>query len=111
MQLGQPRPPVQRLRHYAQPLEVVEQVGFNPFHTGALPSRMLSASMQKVRYFVLIRPLFPFASWICIIWVYSPRILSKSFPLGGMVMARAKVSWDAARSGRTAGTGWSCQSS
>ena len=34
MQLGQPRPPVQRLRHYAQPLEVVEQVGFNPFQPG-----------------------------------------------------------------------------
>ena len=60
-------------------------------------ARMLSASMPKVRYFVLIRPLFPFASWFCSIWVYSPRMLSKSSPWGGMVMDRAKVSWDAAR--------------
>ena len=60
-------------------------------------ARMLSASIPKVRYFVLIRPLFPFASWFCSIWVYSLRILSKSSPWGGIVMDRAKVSWDAAR--------------
>ena len=39
---------------------------------------MLSASMPKVRYLVLIRPLFPFASWFCSICVYSARMLSKS---------------------------------
>ena len=62
-----------------------------------LAARMLSASMPKVRYLVLIRPLLPFASWFCSMATYSVRMLSKSSPWSGMEMARAKVSSDAAR--------------
>ena len=62
-----------------------------------LAALMLSASMPKVRYLVLIRPLLPFASWFCSMVMYSTRILSKSSPWRGMEMARAKVSSDAAR--------------
>ena len=62
-----------------------------------LAVRMLSASMEKVRYLVLMRPLLPRASWFCSICVYSTRMGSKSSPWGGMVMLLAKVSWDAAR--------------
>ena len=45
-----------------------------------LAERMLSASMEKVRYLVLIRPLLPRASWFCSICVYSTRMGSKSSP-------------------------------
>ena len=34
-----------------------------------LAERMLSASMEKVRYLVLMRPLLPRASWFCSICV------------------------------------------
>ena len=47
---------------------------------------ILSASMPKVRYLVLTRPLFPRASWFCSISVYSARMLSKSSPWGGMTI-------------------------
>ena len=46
----------------------------------------LAASMPKVRYFVLMRPLFPRASWFRSISVYSSRILSKSSSCGGMAI-------------------------
>ena len=45
-----------------------------------LAERMLSASMEKVRYLVLMRPLLPRASWFCSICVYSTRMGSKSSP-------------------------------
>ena len=62
-----------------------------------LAALRLSASMPKVRYLVLIRPLLPLASWFCSMVVYSTRMLSKSSPWRGMLMARAKVSSEAAR--------------
>ena len=67
--------------------------------------RRLSASMPKVRYLVLIRPLLPRASWFCSISAYSARIASNSSPQGGMVMLRAKVSCDADRLTKES---WNC---
>ena len=37
----------------------------------------LSASIPKVRYLVLTKPLLPLASWFCSISAYSLRMLSK----------------------------------
>ena len=96
MQLGQPGFAVQdsaatpsRLKLFSTSVSMRSSRG--------LAVRILSASMEKVRYLVLIRPLLPRASWFCSICVYSTRIGSKSSPWGGIVMLLAKVSWDAAR--------------
>ena len=45
-----------------------------------------SASMPNVRYFVLISPLLPLASWSRSICVYSVRMASSSSPRSGMVI-------------------------
>ena len=47
---------------------------------------MFSASMEKVRYLVLARPLFPLASWFCSISEYSVRTVLNSSALGWMLM-------------------------
>ena len=77
-------------------LKVVQDVGLN-----ALQARLGGFEAVRVdtegQVLVLIRPLLPFASWFCSMVMYSTRILSKSSPWRGMLMARAKVSSEAAR--------------
>ena len=87
-------------------LERIETDLLNNFkRLGVVAVRRLSASMPKVRYLVLIRPLLPRASWFCSISAYSARIASNSSPQGGMVTLRAKVSCDADRLTKES---WNC---
>ena len=57
-----------------------------------LACRMDAASMPKVRYFALVRPLLPLASWLFSIWLYSARTLSNASPAGGMRTDFSKLS-------------------
>ena len=72
---------VQGLGGHTQALEVVQDVGLNALQGEAWRLLRLSASIPKVRYLVLIRPLLPFASWFCSMVMYSTRITVKIIPL------------------------------
>ena len=53
---------------------------------------MESASMPKVRYLALVRPLLPRESWPLSIWLYSTRTLSNWSLASGMRTERSKLS-------------------
>ena len=72
------------------------RISFCKWSSRGLACRMDAASMPKVRYFVLVRPLLPWASCVFSIWLYSARMSSKPSFWGGMRMLRSKLSASAA---------------
>ncbi|MFR1480669.1 MAG: hypothetical protein ACLSB9_35805 [Hydrogeniiclostridium mannosilyticum] len=100
---------VQRFRRYAQPLEVIENVGLNALQTGLgrLDAVRVNAKGEILGFDKAVVAL---ASWFCSMVVYSTRILSKS-SLEGDVDGAGKGFSDAARFKKTAQTESSCRSS